>query len=179
MAEVKKFEPFVLRWEGSSKYTNKKSDRGGATKYGITIATWRTVGYDKNGDGKIDEKDVQLITEEDFKKVLKRNFWDKWKADEIKNQSVAEILVDWLWASGKWGIIKPQQLLGVKEDGIVGKQTLAAVNGYPNQRQLFEALKNARKAYIDKLIKADPSQIVNKKGWYNRINALEYKEEQP
>ena len=178
MAEAKKFEPFVLRWEGGSKYTNKKSDRGGATKYGITIATWRTVGYDKNGDGKIDEKDVQLISEEDFKKVLKRNFWDKWKADEIKNQSVAEILVDWIWASGKWGIIKPQQLLGVKADGIVGKQTLAAVNGYPNQRQLFEALKNARKAYINKLIKADPSQIVNKKGWLNRINALEYKEEQ-
>ena len=178
MAEVEKFEPFVLRWEGGSKYTNKKSDRGGATKYGITIATWRTVGYDKNGDGKIDEKDVQLISEEDFKKVLKRNFWDKWKADEIKNQSVAEILVDWIWASGKWGIIKPQQLLGVKADGIVGKQTLAAVNGYPNQRQLFEALKNARKAYINKLIKADPSQIVNKKGWLNRINALEYKEEQ-
>lgn len=178
MAEVEKFEPFVLRWEGGSKYTNKKSDRGGATKYGITIATWRTVGYDKNGDGKIDEKDVQLISEEDFKKVLKRNFWDKWKADEIKNQSVAEILVDWLWASGKWGIIKPQQLLGVKADGIVGKQTLAAVNGYPNQRQLFEALKNARKSYINKLIKADPSQIVNKKGWLNRINALEYKEEQ-
>ena len=179
MAEVEKFVPFVLKWEGGAKYTNNKHDRGGATKYGITIATWRTVGYDKNGDGKIDEKDVQLITEEDFKKVLKRNFWDKWKADEIENQSVAEILVDWLWASGKWGIIKPQQLLGVKADGIVGKQTLAAVNAYPNQRQLFEALKNARKAYIDKLIKADPSQIVNKKGWYNRINALEYKEEQP
>lgn len=178
MAEVEKFAPFVLKWEGGSKYTNKKSDRGGATKYGITIATWRTVGYDKNGDGKIDEKDVQLISEEDFKKVLKRNFWDKWKADEIKNQSVAEILVDWIWASGKWGIIKPQQLLGVKADGIVGKQTLAAVNGYPNQRQIFEALKNARKTYINKLIKADPSQIVNKKGWLNRINALEYKDEQ-
>lgn len=177
MAEVEKFAPFVLKWEGGAKYTNNKHDRGGATKYGITIATWRTVGYDKNGDGKIDEKDVQLITEEDFKKVLKRNFWDKWKADEIKNQSVAEILVDWLWASGKWGIIKPQQLLEVKADGIVGKQTLAAVNNYPNQRQLFEALKNARKAYINKVIKADPSQIVNKKGWLNRINALEYKEE--
>lgn len=135
MAEVEKFSPFVLKWEGGAKYTNNKHDRGGATKYGITIATWRTVGYDKNGDGKIDEKDVQLITEEDFKKVLKRNFWDKWKADEIENQSVADILVDWIWASGKWGIIKPQQLLGVKADGIVGKQTLAAVNSYPNQRQ--------------------------------------------
>lgn len=176
MAEIKKFEPFILKWEGGAKYTNKKSDKGGATKYGITIATWRTVGYDKNGDGKIDEKDVKLITEDDFKKVLKCNFWDKWKADQIKNQKVAEILVDWLWNSGKWGIIKPQQLLGVKADGIVGVKTLAAVNNYPNQRKLFESLKNARKAYIDKVIKNDPSQIVNKKGWLNRINSIVYED---
>lgn len=176
MAEIKKFEPFILKWEGGAKYTNKKSDKGGATKYGITIATWRTVGYDKNGDGKIDEKDVKLIDEEDFKKVLKRNFWDKWKADQIKNQKVAEILVDWLWNSGKWGIIKPQQLLGVKADGIVGAKTLAAVNNYPNQRKLFESLKKARKAYIDKVIKNDPSQIVNKKGWLNRINSIVYED---
>lgn len=176
MAEIKKFEPFILKWEGGDKYTNKKSDKGGATKYGITIATWRTVGYDKNGDGKIDEKDVKLITEDDFKKVLKHNFWDKWKADLIKNQKVAEILVDWLWNSGKWGIIKPQQLLGVKPDGIVGAKTLAAVNNYPNQRKLFESLKNARKAYIDKVIKNDPRQIVNKKGWLNRINSIIYED---
>ncbi len=176
MAEIKKFEPFILKWEGGAKYTNKKSDKGGATKYGITIATWRTVGYDKNGDGKIDEKDVKLLDEEDFKKVLKRNFWDKWKADQIKNQKVAEILVDWLWNSGKWGIIKPQQLLGVKADGIVGAKTLAAVNNYPNQRKLFESLKNARKAYIDKVIKKDKRQIVNKKGWLNRINSIVYED---
>ena len=176
MADVKKFEPFVLKWEGGAKYTNSKIDRGGATKYGITIATWRTVGYDKNGDGKIDENDVKLITEEDFTKVLKKNFWDKWKADQIKNQKVAEILVDWLWASGKWGIIKPQQLLGVKADGIVGKQTLAAVNGYPNQRQLFDAIKNARKAYIDKVIKNDQRQIAHKVGWLNRINSITFED---
>ena len=176
MADVKKFEPFVLKWEGGAKYTNSKIDRGGATKYGITIATWRTVGYDKNGDGKIDENDVKLITEEDFTKVLKKNFWDKWKADQIKNQKVAEILVDWLWASGKWGMIKPQQLLGMKADGIVGKQTLAAVNGYPNQRQLFDAIKNARKAYIDKVIKNDPRQIAHKVGWLNRINSITFED---
>lgn len=108
--------------------------------------------------------------------MLKCNFWDKWKADQIKNQKVAEILVDWLWNSGKWGIIKPQQLLGVKADGIVGVKTLAAVNNYTNQRKLFESLKNARKAYIDKVIKNDPSQIVNKKGWLNRINSIVYED---
>ena len=81
-----------------------------------------------------------------------------------------------MWNSGKWGIIKPQQLLGVKADGIVGSKTLAAVNNYPNQRKLFESLKNARKAYIDKVIKKDPKQIVNKKGWLNRINSIVYKD---
>jgi len=35
---------------------------------------------------------------------MKKNFWDKWKADLIKDQSIANILVDWVWGSGKYGI---------------------------------------------------------------------------
>ena len=27
---------------------------------------------------------------------FKKLYWDKWKADSIKNQSVADILVDWV-----------------------------------------------------------------------------------
>jgi hypothetical protein len=34
-------------------------------------------------------------------------YWDKWKADKIENQSIANLLVDWVWTSGKWGIIFP------------------------------------------------------------------------
>lgn len=65
MADSSKLVPFILSWE-TDKYTNNKNDRGGATKFGITLATWRKVGYDKNGDGVLNEEDVKLLTEEDF-----------------------------------------------------------------------------------------------------------------
>ena len=70
-------------------------------------------------------------------------YWDRWKADEIKSQSVADILVDWVWASGAHGIKIPQRLLGVTVDGIVGPKTIAAVNSR-NPRELFDQIKIAR-----------------------------------
>ena len=57
-------------------------------------------------------------------------YWDRWKADEIKSQSIADILVDWIWASEMHGIKIPHDLVGVIPDGIVGPKTpgeLAAV----------------------------------------------------
>ena len=93
MADSSKLVPFILSWE-TDKYTNNKHDRGGATKYGITLATWRRVGYDKNGDGVLNEEDVKRLTEEDFHRVFKQNYWNACKADQIQDQSVANMLVD-------------------------------------------------------------------------------------
>ena len=63
-------------------------------------------------------------------------YWDRWKADEIKSQSIADILVDWIWASEMHGIKIPHDLVGVIPDGIVGPKTLAAVNSR-NPRELL------------------------------------------
>ena len=80
MAKSEILSEFVLSWE-SSKYTNRKSDRGNATKYGITLATWKKVGYGKNGDGVINAEDVKLLTKADYDRVFKRNYWDVSMAD--------------------------------------------------------------------------------------------------
>ena len=56
----------------------------------------------------IKEKDVKLLDEEDFKMVLKRNFWDTWKADKIIDQKVAESLVDWVWKLRKKHGVQPE-----------------------------------------------------------------------
>ena len=48
MADVTILAPKIFKWEGS--FVNDPVDRGGATKMGVTLSTWRQVGYDKYGD---------------------------------------------------------------------------------------------------------------------------------
>ena len=172
MADVRKLAPFILKWEGG--FVNDPDDLGGATNMGVTISTWKQVGYDKDGDGDIDVDDLHLLTREDVvNRVLKPHYWDRWKADEIKSQSVANILVDWVWASGAHGIKIPQRLLGVTVDGIVGPKTLAAVNAR-NPRELFDMIKIARFDFIEDICRKRPTNNKFKRGWMNRINDISY-----
>lgn len=170
MANIDKLAPFILRWEGG--FVNDPVDKGGATNMGVTIGTWRSVGYDKDGDGDIDVDDLHLLDKEDvIERVLRPYYWNRWRADEILNQSVANILVDWVWASGTHGIKRPQRILGVTPDGIVGPKTIAAVNSM-DPMELHFRIKNDRIKFIDEICQRDPSQERFRKGWMNRINAL-------
>lgn len=189
MANVDSLLPYILKFEGG--FVNDPADAGGATNKGVTIATWRQVGYDKDGDGDIDVADLKLLTDADVRnRVLKPAFWDRWKADRIKSQGVANILVDWVWGSGKHGIVIPQRLLGVVSDGIVGEKTLAAVNA-ADPRQLFDTIFEARKKFLHditnqsiakyerkigrKATNAELKKHTNKRfinGWLNRLEAI-------
>ena len=169
MAEIKNLAPWILKWEGG--FVNDPLDKGGATNKGVTIAVWKAQGYDKNGDKKIDVADLKLITVEDATNIMKKNYWDRWKADQIKNQAVANTLVDWVWGSGAWGIKIPQRILGVKDDGIVGDKTIEALNKQ-NQNKFLEKLYLARFNFLDGIVASNPSQKRFIKGWKNRMNDL-------
>lgn len=172
MADIGILSPFILSFEGG--FVDHPNDKGGATNKGVTIATWRAVGYDKDGDGDIDVDDLRLLTDADVVgRVLRPHYWNRWKADAIRSQSVANLLVDWVWASGAHGIRIPQRVLGVKSDGIVGPKTLAALNN-SDQHALFDRLHRERVAFIDGICSRDTSQGCFRKGWLRRLNAIGY-----
>lgn len=172
MAQLELLAPWILAWEGG--FANVPGDRGGATNMGVTIATWRGVGYDKDGDGDIDVDDLRLLTRDDVvERVMRPHYWDRWQADRIKDQSVANLLVDWVWASGAHGIKKPQAMLGVAADGIVGPKTLAALNAR-EPRELFAKLHALRTQFINNIVRANPSQKKFLRGWLRRLNSIQY-----
>jgi lysozyme family protein len=172
-ASIKKILPFILKWEGG--FVNHPNDPGGATNMGVTIGVWKQQGYDKNGDRTIDVTDLKLLTKADVEMIMKKNYWDRWIADNIKSQAVANVLVDWVWCSGKWGIVIPQRLIGVSDDGIVGYLTLEALNETicKDEKKFLQQLYKARYNYIDDIIRNNSKLSVFKKGWINRMKDLE------
>lgn len=165
MAQTEILQPFILSWEGG--FVNDPDDKGGATNKGVTIATYRHVfGQYKTVD------DLKHITDAEWLTIFKKYFWDKWKADQIKDQSIANLLVDWVWTSGKYGITIPQKAMGLTADGIVGPKTLRAINGYYNQHELFTFLWKQRLAYFKRIATGQQRKFL--KGWLNRLNGIKY-----
>ena len=170
MAKAELLKPFILRWEGG--FVDDPLDRGGATNKGITIGTFRNF-YGK--DATVEQ--LKNITDEQWLHIFKSGYWDKWKADEIENQSIADIVVDWAWASGTVTSIKQvQKILGVAVDGIVGNDTLTAIN-IAGQRSLFDKIRSMRIEFVENIVKRNPSQSRFLKGWKNRINSLTFSEQ--
>lgn len=111
------------------------------------------------------------MTDGEWLDILKTMFWDKWQADKIKSQKLANILVDWVWGSGVYGIKIPQRILGVKQDGIVGDETLKALNAQDPDK-LFQAIYEARKKYLNDITIARPANKRFLRGWLNRLEDI-------
>ena len=121
--------------------------------------------------------DLKEISDEDWTDIIKGLYWDRWKADQIRNQSIANILVDWVWMSGVHGIKRPQAVLGENADGMVSPKTINAINEYPSQEELFDKIKEERKKFIDEICKARPANEKFRKEWMNRLIELEFHED--
>lgn len=187
MAKLGNFIPFLIFWEtgvenpslsneqlfakaAARGIVNDPVDRGGATMVGITIGTYRDYCVRKKKPASTAAA-LSKLTYSEWTDILKTMFWDRWQADLIDDQRVAEILVDWVWTSGSYGITIPQHLLGVKIDGIVGPKTLHALN-LQNPGDIFHKIKQARISYIGQICQHRPANFKFRNGWLRRLEAL-------
>ncbi|MFR9603282.1 MAG: glycosyl hydrolase 108 family protein [Rikenellaceae bacterium] len=174
MADIETLAPFILSFEGG--FVDHPNDRGGATNKGVTLSTWRSYGYDIDTDGDIDVEDLKSLSDREvIDHILRPHYWDRCRADEIQDQSIANMVVDWVWGSGAWGIKHTQQVLGLERDGVVGPKTLEALNG-DNPEAIFEALKRRREQHFRSIVDNDPSQGVFLNGWLRRLECIGYNE---
>ena len=166
MADYKKLIPIVKKFEGG---WAGNIDGKTCTNSGVTLATFRNY-YGK----KKTCSDLRKLTNEQWEHIFVNGYWQRWKADSIQNQSIASLLVDWLWVSGVYGIKYPQRILGVVDDGVVGKKTLQAINDYPDKRELFDKLWNRRKKHFEAIANSNPSKKKFLRGWIRRLEAFAY-----
>lgn len=117
---------FVLEREGG--YVNHPDDPGGHTNRGITLATytdWRR----KRGLPAPTVNDLRAIDDQTVEDIYRDGYWEAVRADELP-EPVAFLVFDMAVNAGPSRAIKLlQEALGVTADGIIGPQTMAAVEG--------------------------------------------------
>jgi len=141
----------LMRFEGG--YTDHVADKGGPTKYGITISVARQHGY----QGDMRELPLQLA-----KDIYKKAYWDAVKADSLPDS----VRYDVFDAAVNSGVGRATQWLqmAVKTDadGIIGPKTLAAAANCKNVKGKFNSL---RLSFMTGLGNWD----VFSRGWARRI----------
>lgn len=148
-------------------YVDHKNDKGGPTNLGITmkvLAEWRKKPVTK--------EDVMNLDKDEAALIYKANYYDLVGGDKITSDKVSKILFDF-GVNGGVGTINriAQKIANVTINGIMGPQTIAAVNKIPENIMIRELLQGIQRRYIDILLR-DPSQIVFISGWINRSHIL-------
>lgn len=144
-------------------FTNNPKDAGNWTggKVGVGVNKGTKYGIASNSYPNLDIKNLTL---DQAKAIYKRDYWDKAKCDLLPNGlkfHVFDVAVN----SGVSRAIKTlQQALGVTADGIIGNQTINAINSQ-NESDLLIKFYSFRINFYTSL----DSFVTFGKGWMNRV----------
>lgn len=176
MANFQIAEAITGRNEGL--YANNKADTGGETYAGIARnhwpkwEGWAEIDFIKEKYGKTAaiinkyaESNLSLIKAiSDF---YKKNFWDVLKLDEFVDQQLANSVYDFGVNSGTSRSAKfLQQSAGVKDDGIIGKQSLHAINS-ADRKVIYYDFNKRRETFYKSIAKGNQAQFL--KSWLSRL----------
>ncbi len=150
----------VLQHEGG--YVNDPSDPGGETKYGISKRSYPHL-------------DIANLTREEAIAIYRRDWWERCRIGEIEDVTIASKVLDLFVNVGPiQGATIVQRALhacgrrDVEIDGIMGSQTLAAINSVRPRSALLAAIKAEAAAYYRFLVERRPELRRFEQGWITR-----------
>ena len=154
----------VIRREGGGAYTNDPADRGGPTRWGVTQATlagWR--GHP------VSAAEVEALSEDEAKAIYRAEYLQRPGLSLIVNDALRALVFDAAVNHGPHQAIELlQRALGIREDGIIGSVTLAALPHLDAQRLGMKFLHQRAVCYA-RIVQHDPTQARFLAGWTNRI----------
>lgn len=141
----------LMNFEGGSKVVNAAGDRGGLTRYGISQAAYPKV-------------DIANLTESAALAIYYADYWNPAGCAKIRTE-IRYMHFDTAVNMGVATAIKLlQEAAGIDADGVFGPATLMKSDMVSAEGYLLHRL-----LQYNRIIDNDPSQLVFRKGWTNRI----------
>lgn len=166
----------VLAAEGG--FSNKKNDKGGATKFGISLRFLKQIDGDVTGDGHVDIKDIQALTKKDASEFYREHFWEHYRLDEIPDVETAckalDVFVNMRGIVAGKVFQRALRAVGapVVEDGIVGSKTIRviqhATRSQTGSQRYLSAVKSESAGVYRLIVANDDKQSEFIDGWLNR-----------
>lgn len=176
MANFQIAEQITGRNEGG--YANNPADTGGETYAGIARnhwpkwEGWKEIDFIKSKYGKsastinkYAESNLSII--KSISDFYKKNFWDVLRLDQFVDQQLANSVYDFAVNSGTNRSAKfIQQSAKVNDDGIIGKQSLHAINS-ADRKVIYYDFNKRRETFYKSIAKGNQAQFL--KSWLSRL----------
>ncbi|MTD99112.1 peptidoglycan-binding protein [Paracoccus sp. YIM 132242] len=130
MPSVEDIAAQIVAREGG--YVNDPDDPGGATNYGVTVGTMKSLGLDLNGDGRVDAADVRMLTRAQAQQIFVDHYFRRPRLAELPDAVQASVF-DMYVNAGTNAVKILQRLVArmgfaASADGVVGPRTIAAAH---------------------------------------------------
>jgi lysozyme family protein len=147
----------LLKHEGG--YVNHPADPGGMTNLGVTKRVWE----EWKGQA-VDEAEMRALTPEKVGPLYKAKYWDMVHGDQLPS-GVDLCVFDCAVNSGVKRASKLlQRAVGVDDDGVIGRGTLAAVEAL-SAEEIIDRFCAERLSFLEAL----PTFATFGKGWSRRV----------
>ena len=154
----------ILKREGWPTYTDHPDDRGGPTKGGITLSTFRLW----KGQYRLGEKSLKELSHDEALSILYHRYVECNGIDKLSNTPLKYQVIDNAVLSGPFIAVKDlQKSVTVKEDGIIGPITLNAISK-KGHVVVNRQLAINRSLRLARFVQKNPNQLVFLVGWLNR-----------